>query len=1004
MARKVIGPTGSRRRRWLFLCTSAVAIAMAVLVIPSAFAVHDEGVFQLDGNALVSLGSVPAMPSATEDADNICSKWSNVDATNPKGNDKCNVLPNSAANPPRLSDLPAATSSTRSAFVTDGSGPFASGSSDDQYTGGSKDSSDLSTWLYKNAASSNDKSDIENAFAGVYAASNGDKLIYFGGDRTSNSGDENTAFWFLQNPAAESPNGACTSNSGCPFTTDGKSLAQGGTLATHVAASPGSDNCLVPQGKDGVANAGISFVTGGACTGVSTGDTYGDILVVSAFTGGGNEPNTTAYEWIGNGFAKGASTAFCGTSSCTTIKILDTSPGCSPTLTGDAGCAVTDQTVQGTSCPTNATTGACVVGNATMPTQSPWIYTEKSSDNTNSGVNSCTTAANKMCPGVYFEGGLNLTKLGLQSECTSTFVMDTRSSQSVDSSLQDLAVGQVGSCTASISSKAGDTSHSPENSGATAAASPTSILGGSVSSGTDTAALQITGTNTWSGTVTWAICGPLTTIPTSGPKCDRTLGVPAGSASVSGTDQNTHYYVSNSVTLTQAGTYCWTAHFEPGSGVNSQITKKDDNGADECFTVAPVQPTLSTCAGTYDTSSPPICTNASDVPLGSAIHDRAYLSGLATEPGTNGALHNGNANYPSINATDLSYAGSITFTLRGPADTGCGGTPADSTGNHNPQSVDVNSTTGNGIYGPVNYTPTDPGHYHWQATIDNKSPYVSPNNTLPQSENNASCTDAHEDVTVLRHPTTTVTGPVDSNGASLTTAIKGVTSVFDNAVVTDTDGAGSPAPTGTVSFWICSPSQTTLDSSNNPVCTGGTPVNPDSATPPNPIPVSLTTDTGTNHSHARSTPAVVPNATGVWCFRATYNPDTGAFGGSSDNSNDECFNVVDVSMTTAQTFTLTDSATITPAGPGAVIGGSVVFSLFATSDCSDTGGAIFSDTETFADRSTAITVNAQTSYSSTASKPVLSWLVVYTPDSGATQKSVTKTCHTENASVALNGG
>ena len=33
MARKVVGPTGSRRRRWLFLCTTAVAIAMAVLVL-----------------------------------------------------------------------------------------------------------------------------------------------------------------------------------------------------------------------------------------------------------------------------------------------------------------------------------------------------------------------------------------------------------------------------------------------------------------------------------------------------------------------------------------------------------------------------------------------------------------------------------------------------------------------------------------------------------------------------------------------------------------------------------------------------------------------------------------------------------------------------------------------------------------------------------------------------------------------------------------------------------
>ena len=34
-------------------------------------------------------------------------------------------------------------------FVTDGSGLFPSGSADDMYTGGSKDSNDVSTWVYK---------------------------------------------------------------------------------------------------------------------------------------------------------------------------------------------------------------------------------------------------------------------------------------------------------------------------------------------------------------------------------------------------------------------------------------------------------------------------------------------------------------------------------------------------------------------------------------------------------------------------------------------------------------------------------------------------------------------------------------------------------------------------------------------------------------------------------------------------------------------------------------
>src|SRR5262245_45480508 len=69
MARNVIGPTGSRRRRWLFLCTTVAAIATAVLFIPSAFAVHDMGIFQLDGDAQTTLQSpVPA----AEDWDLVC--------------------------------------------------------------------------------------------------------------------------------------------------------------------------------------------------------------------------------------------------------------------------------------------------------------------------------------------------------------------------------------------------------------------------------------------------------------------------------------------------------------------------------------------------------------------------------------------------------------------------------------------------------------------------------------------------------------------------------------------------------------------------------------------------------------------------------------------------------------------------------------------------------------------------------------------------------------------
>jgi len=64
MARKVIGPTGSRRRRWLFLLCLGSAISAAVISIPSALAVvNDTGTYDLTvpnkntSTGLVSLGA-----------------------------------------------------------------------------------------------------------------------------------------------------------------------------------------------------------------------------------------------------------------------------------------------------------------------------------------------------------------------------------------------------------------------------------------------------------------------------------------------------------------------------------------------------------------------------------------------------------------------------------------------------------------------------------------------------------------------------------------------------------------------------------------------------------------------------------------------------------------------------------------------------------------------------------------------------------------------------------
>jgi hypothetical protein len=241
------------------------------------------------------------------------------------------------------------------------------------------------------------------------------------------------------------------------------------------------------------------------------------------------------------------------------------------------------------------------------------------------------------------------------------------------------------------------------------------------------AVIMITGTSTWGGTLTWYLCGPVST-----DGCTNS-GVQVTSRTVSNSSPASDF-VSGTANLTSAGRYCWTAHFEPDSTTAAKgVGAGDDDGTNECFTVTKVTPSLTTNAGT------------SPVDLGQAVTDSATLSGAATEPGSNG----GNATYPSINATNGVYAGTITFTLKGPSTTGCGTSPATGTGT-NPQTINVDTTTGNKTYTGISFTPDSPGTFHWVATYTNTG---SANNTSPVTDN-AACDQAREDVVVNQVQTT----------------------------------------------------------------------------------------------------------------------------------------------------------------------------------------------------------------------------------------------------------
>ncbi|MCY4727891.1 hypothetical protein NYO98_16515 [Nocardioides sp. STR2] len=205
--------------------------------------------------------------------------------------------------------------------------------------------------------------------------------------------------------------------------------------------------------------------------------------------------------------------------------------------------------------------------------------------------------------------------------------------------------------------------------------------------------------------------------------------------------------VSPTAYVTSAGRYCWRAVFS-GDSANG-IPGSSDASASECFTVDPVTPTLATTAG-------------ADVNLGSPVTDTATLSGLATQPAN-----------PVINLTGTGGAaagGTITFKLYGPSDTGCGPlvhtvTPA-------------TPVSGNGTYGPVSFTPTAPGTYHWVAEYSGNAPNTN------GTTHNASCADTNEDVVVSTVP------------SSLTSAQRWV----PNDSVTVSAPAGSGNLAGTVSF------------------------------------------------------------------------------------------------------------------------------------------------------------------------------------------------------------
>jgi hypothetical protein len=445
-----------------------------------------------------------------------------------------------------------------------------------------------------------------------------------------------------------------------------------------------------------------------------------DLLVLSDFSNGGGTSTISVYAWDPT-CASGVNNAQPGQCGATNLRLKATS--------ANANCANP-----------NPDTFCGIVNSGTITM--PWSFTDKSGTPNNGALN-----------GEFFEGGVNLTALGLSGVCFASVASETRASTSPTATLKDFILGNFGNC-------GSQTVTTPQLGGGG------SIPDAGVSIGTsgsvtvrDQAVVSLPNSPSVNptGTVSFHLCGPTPLSDASYTLC-ATGGTAIGSAKTLSGTSNPATVTSDTATVTSAGRYCWRADYS-GDAANN-ITGSSDSSVTECFKVLPVQPTLATHAG------------AGPVTLGNPITDTATLNGTANQPGT-----------PVINPTAAGGPadGTITFTLYGPND--CTTVAFTSS----PVTVSGDST-----YGPVSFTPTAPGTYHWAASYSGDAP-----NTL-SVDHNLTCSDTNEDVVVqqLNPSISTAQRFVPNDSATITVASGGGSlagNVRFRLFVNDTTCAGTAA-------------------------------------------------------------------------------------------------------------------------------------------------------------------------------------------------------------------
>jgi hypothetical protein len=242
------------------------------MFLPTAQAVHDDGIFELDTPS----ANVTNNAAAGEDWENVCFEVTN--------DTDCGTNVGSSA-----SDVAwAADSATTGNGTSHDPGVAPSANSDSIFSGGgSKDTEDIGNWIYKNSGGLPDKDNILHAFAAKY----GDNL-YFGMDRWANDGDAQLGFWFFKSPVTltDTKSGGGFKFSGAHDEGDLLILSDfsnGGTVST-IKVYEWQTNCTSQ-----CASPNLHIIadtdTSASCTTASAGDQYCGIV--------NTDPGLTDSEW-----------------------------------------------------------------------------------------------------------------------------------------------------------------------------------------------------------------------------------------------------------------------------------------------------------------------------------------------------------------------------------------------------------------------------------------------------------------------------------------------------------------------------------------------------------------------------------------------------------------------------------------------------------------------------------------------------------------------------------